>query len=144
MRGRHERRRIAFRREKKSHEAYSSVVNKQQPSIQKELAMAKFLVKGSYSTEGTKGLLKEGGSSRKAAVEKMIKGLGGSVEAFYYAFGDTDVFVICDLPDSVTAAGISLAINATGTVNVSLVPLLTVQDIDQASKKSVGYRAPGA
>jgi uncharacterized protein with GYD domain len=106
--------------------------------------MAKFLVKGSYSTEGTKGLLKEGGSSRKAAVEKMIKGLGGSVEAFYYAFGDTDVFVICDLPDSVTAAGISLAINATGTVNVSLVPLLTVQDIDQASKKSVGYRAPGA
>lgn len=106
--------------------------------------MAKFLVKGSYSSEGTKGLLKEGGSSRKATVEKMITGLGGNVEAFYYAFGETDVFVIVDLPDSVTAAAISLAINATGGISLSLIPLLSVQDIDAASKKSVGYRAPGA
>jgi uncharacterized protein with GYD domain len=114
------------------------------PKQQWRYAMAKFLVKGSYSTEGTKGLVKEGGSSRKATVEKMIKSLGGSVEAFYYAFGETDVFVICDLPDAVTAAAISLAINATGGVNISLIPLLTVQDVDQASKKSVVYRAPGA
>jgi len=106
--------------------------------------MAKFLVKTSYTTEGTKGLLKEGGSSRKALVDKMIKGLGGTVEAFYYAFGETDVFIICDLPDSVTAAALSLAVNAVGAVNISLVPLLTVQEIDQACKKSVAYRAPGA
>ena len=106
--------------------------------------MAKFMVKASYSTEGTRGLLKEGGSSRKAVVDKMIKGLGGNVEAFYYAFGETDVFVICDLPDPVTAAALSLAINASGAVSTSTVPLLTVQEIDQACKKSVGYRAPGA
>ena len=106
--------------------------------------MAKFLVKTSYTTEGTKGLLKEGGSSRKAMVDKMVKGLGGTVEAFYYAFGETDVFIICDLPDSVTAAALSLAVNAVGAVNISLVPLLTVQEIDQACKKSVAYRAPGA
>jgi uncharacterized protein with GYD domain len=106
--------------------------------------MAKFMVKGSYSTEGTKGLLKEGGSSRKAMVDKMIKGLGGNVEAFYYAFGETDVFIICDIPDSVTAAALSLAVNAVGAVNISLVPLLTVQEIDKACKKSVAYRAPGA
>ena len=106
--------------------------------------MAKFLVKASYTGEGTKGLLKEGGSSRKATVEKMIKGVGGSVESFYFAFGETDVFVICDLPDSTTAAALSLAINASGTVNMSIIPLLTVQEIDQAAKKSVSYRAPGA
>jgi uncharacterized protein with GYD domain len=106
--------------------------------------MAKFMVKASYTAEGTRGLLKEGGSSRKATVEKMIKGAGGSMEAFYYAFGDADVFIVCDVPDSPTAAALSLSINATGAVDVSMIPLLTVQEIDQACKKSVGYRAPGA
>jgi uncharacterized protein with GYD domain len=106
--------------------------------------MAKFMVKASYTTDGTKGLLKEGGSSRKATVEKMIKGVGGSMEAFYYAFGETDVFIICDLPDTTAAAALSLAVNVTGAVNLSMIPLLTVQEIDQACKKSVAYRAPGA
>ena len=106
--------------------------------------MAKFMIKASYTADGTRGLLKEGGSSRKATVEKLITGLGGSMEAFYYAFGEADVFIICDLPDSSTAAAVSLAVNATGTVDLSMIPLLTVQEIDQACKKSVAYRAPGA
>jgi uncharacterized protein with GYD domain len=106
--------------------------------------MAKFMVKASYTTDGTRGLLKEGGSSRKAMVDKMIKGLGGSIEAFYFAFGDADVLIICDLPDSTTAVALSLTVNASGAVNVSTIPLLTVQEIDEACKKSVAYRAPGA
>src|SRR5436309_14371179 len=106
--------------------------------------MAKFMIKASYTTEGTKGLLKEGGSSRRSMVDKMIKGLGGSVEAFYYAFGEADVFVICDLPDSTTAAALSLVINASGAVNISTIPLLTAEEIDYACKKSVNYRPPGA
>ena len=106
--------------------------------------MAKFLVKASYTAEGTKGLLKEGGSSRKATIDKLITGLGGSMEAFYFAFGEADVFIICDLPDSSTAAAVSLAVNVTGMVDLSIIPLLTVQEIDQACKKSVAYRAPGA
>jgi len=106
--------------------------------------MAKFMIKASYTAEGTKGLLKEGGSSRKATVDKLITGLGGSMEAFYFAFGEADVFIICDLPDSSTAAAASLAVNVTGTVDVSIIPLLTVHEIDQACKKSVAYRAPGA
>lgn len=106
--------------------------------------MAKFLIKASYTAAGTKGLLKEGGSSRKASVEKMIKGLGGNLEVFYYAFGETDVYGICDFPNAATAAAASLAINASGAVSSSLVPLLTVEEIDQACKQSVAYRAPGA
>ena len=106
--------------------------------------MAKFMVKASYTAEGTKGLLKEGGSSRKAMVDKMIKGLGGSVEAFYFAFDDADVFVICDLPDSATAAALSLVINASGAVKTTTIPLLTLEEVDKACKKSVAYRAPGA
>ncbi len=67
----------------------------------------------------------------------MVQGLGGKLEAFYYAFGEPDVFVIVDVPDAVTAAAISLTVNATGAVTVSTVALMTPQEIDQASKKSV-------
>lgn len=105
--------------------------------------MAKFMIKASYTVEGAKGLQKDGGSGRKAAVEKMVSSLGGSVESFYFAFGADDVFVIADIPDAVTAAAISFTVNASGAVNASTIPLLTVQDVDAACKKSVSYRAPG-
>ena len=105
--------------------------------------MAKFLVKASYTAEGTRGLLKEGGSSRKAAVEKAVGALGGKVEAFYYALGETDGYVVLDVPDAVTAVAISLAIGASGAVQVSMTPLLTAEELDAACKKTVSYRAPG-
>jgi len=88
-------------------------------------------------------LLKEGGSSRKATVAKAVSGVGGNLEAFYFAFGETDVYAICELPDAVTAAAFSLAINASGMVNETIVPLLSVEEVDQACQKSIAYRAPG-
>ena len=106
--------------------------------------MAKYLIKGSYTAEGTKGLLKEGGSKRAAVVQKVIEGLGGKLEAFYFTFGDADVVAIMDLPDATASAAFSLTINATGAAHTSTTPLLTPQEIDQACKKSVKYRAPGA
>ena len=106
--------------------------------------MAKFLIKASYTVEGTKGLLREGGSSRRAAVEEMIQGLGGQLESFYYAFGECDVFAIIDVPDAITASAVSLTINSTGAVEVSTTPLITPEEIDEACKKSVTFRAPGA
>ena len=106
--------------------------------------MAKFMIKASYTAEGVKGLLKEGGTSRKAAVAKMVKALGGNLDSFYYAFGDTDVYAICDFPDTASVAAAALAINASGAVHNSTVALLTPEDIDAACKKSVGYRPPGA
>jgi len=88
--------------------------------------------------------VKEGGSARRAAVQKLTEGLGGKLEAFYYAFGDHDAYVILDIPDQATGLAISLAINASGAVRASTTPLLTPEEIDAASKKSVPYRAPGA
>ena len=105
--------------------------------------MAKFLVKGSYTTDGVKGILNDGGTARRAAVQKMVEGLGGSQEAFYFAFGDTDVYVLVDLPDNTSAAAISMVVNATGAVQVELVPLLTPEEADEAAKMSVDYRPPG-
>jgi uncharacterized protein with GYD domain len=104
----------------------------------------KFLTQASYTAEGVKGLVKEGGSGRKAAVEKAIGALGGKVEAFYFALGATDAFVVVDAPDTVSAVALSLAVNATGAVRTSMTPLVSVEEMDVACKKSVGYRAPGA
>jgi uncharacterized protein with GYD domain len=106
--------------------------------------MAKFMIKASYTPEGLRGLLKEGGTSRKAAVAKMVKTLGGNLESFYYAFGDADVYAVCDFPDTVAVAAATLAINASGAVHNSTVTLLTPEEVDAACKKSVGYRPPGA
>jgi uncharacterized protein with GYD domain len=106
--------------------------------------MAKYMLKGSYTTDGTKGLIKEGGSARRAAVQKMIEGLGGRLECFYYSFGEPDAFAIVDVPDVVSVAAMSLAINATGGAHLSTTVLLTPEQIDEAAKKSVTYRPPGA
>jgi len=79
-----------------------------------------------------------------SAVEKMISGLGGSVESFYFAFGGTDVYVIADVPDNVSAAAVALTVSATGRVSCKTTVLLTPGEIDQAAQKSVDYKAPGA
>ena len=106
--------------------------------------MAKFLIQGSYTAEGIKGLMKEGGTGRKAAVQKALEGLGGKLESFYYAFGENDVVVLCDLPDATTGLAMSLAVNSSGVVRVSVTPLLTVDEVDAACKKTVGYRPAGS
>ena len=77
-------------------------------------------------------------------MEKLLKGVGGKLESMYFAFGETDVFLIADLPDAATAAAISLTVAATGAVRGTTTPLLSVEEIDQAAKKSVDYRKPGA
>ena len=105
--------------------------------------MPKYLAHASYTVEGLKGLLKDGGSKRREVVEQLAKGLGGTLEAFYYAFGDDDVFAIFDLPDNVSATAVSLVINAAGAATVKITVLLTPEEVDQATKKTVDYRPPG-
>jgi uncharacterized protein with GYD domain len=105
--------------------------------------MSKYLFQASYTTEGAQGLLKEGGSSRSQSIARLVEGLGGSLEAFYYAFGDDDVFAISDLPDHETATAISLAVNASGAVKVKTIVLMTPEEVDAAAKKTIAYRPPG-
>jgi uncharacterized protein with GYD domain len=103
----------------------------------------KYLIKASYTPEGAKGLLKDGGSKRRDAAAQALKSAGGTLESFYFAFGDTDAFVIVDAPDHAAVSAASLAINASGAVRTQTVVLLTPEELDQAAKKSVKYRAPG-
>jgi uncharacterized protein with GYD domain len=105
--------------------------------------MAKYLIAASYTADGAKGVLKDGGTKRREAAEAAIKSAGGRLEAFYFAFGDHDAFVIVDAPDHATVASASLAINASGAVRTKTVVLLTPEEIDQASKRSTTYKAPG-
>ena len=105
--------------------------------------MPKYLIQASYVGEGLKGLLREGGSKRQETVKKTIEGMGGTLESFYYAFGDYDVLAIADMPDNVSAAAFSLMINASGVINGKTTVLLTPEEIDQAAKKTVDYRPPG-
>jgi uncharacterized protein with GYD domain len=106
--------------------------------------MSKFLVNASYTPEGTRGLLKEGGTNRQHMVEEMVKKLGGQVELLYYCFGPSDVVAIIEVPDTASAAAISMGIKATGAVNIAMTVLVSPDEIDKASKKSIGYRPPGA
>ena len=105
--------------------------------------MAKYLFEAKYSTEGAKGLVREGGSGRRAAIEKSAASLGARLESFYFAFGEIDAYVVIDAPDNVSAAALALAVNQTGAASVTTVVLMTPEEVDQASKKSVDYRAPG-
>ncbi len=105
--------------------------------------MPKYLCQASYTAEGTKGLLKDGGSKRRAAVEEMAKAVGGRVESFYYAFGDPDVYVILEAPDATSITAISLAVNASGATQLRTTVLMTPEEMDQAAKKGVKYRPPG-
>ena len=105
--------------------------------------MTKYLFEANYVGEGIKGLMREGGTKRREALVQALDSVGGSLESFYYAFGDTDVLGVFDAPSQADAAALSLMINSTGSVSVRLKPLLTPEDLDEASKKTPTYRAPG-
>jgi uncharacterized protein with GYD domain len=106
--------------------------------------MPKFLFEASYTQDGVKGVQSAGGSSRRDAIATMTEALGGKLECFYFAFGETDAYVIADVPDTERATAVALAVNASGGATVKTVVLLTPEEVDAAAQRSVDYRPPGA
>jgi uncharacterized protein with GYD domain len=104
--------------------------------------MPKYLVEASYSTDGIKGLKSEGGSARVAATKALVEALGGSLECFYFAFGDNDAFIVADLPDNETVAAVQMAVNGSGSIRSRTVVLLTPQEIDGAARRNVPFHPP--
>ena len=105
--------------------------------------MPKYLIQGSYTAQGAKGVQKDGGTKRRQVVEALLKDVGGRLEAFYFTFGETDFAIIVEMPDAVSSAALSLAVNSTGAVAMRTVPLITVEEMDAATKKQLSYRSPG-
>jgi len=106
--------------------------------------MPKFLIEANYTSEGAKGLAKDKGSGRRAAIEKAVASVGGQLEAVYFALGGADIYVLADCPDYISAAALSYGVCASGMVHTKTVTLLTVEEIDQALNKQVAYKAPGS
>jgi len=105
--------------------------------------MSKYLVQFSYTADGVKGLLKEGGSKRRQATEQLFKSLGGRMEAYYFTYGEYDGFAIVDGLDDVDISAAALTVSASGAVRVKTTVLLTPEQVDQAAKKTAAYRPPG-
>lgn len=106
--------------------------------------MAKYLFEASYTQEGLKGLLQHGGTNRREAVEKLLASVGGSLEAFYYAFGDNDLYVIAELPDDTAATAASLTVGATGMGSVKTTVLMAPETVDEAIGRTVDYQPPSS
>jgi uncharacterized protein with GYD domain len=105
--------------------------------------MAKYLIQATYTAEGVKGLLKDGGTGRRAAIEAAAKAIGGRLEALYFGFGETDVFVIVDGLEATSAAAFGLTVAATGAVRSRTTVLLTPEEVDVACRTTVSYSPPG-
>ncbi|WP_214324359.1 GYD domain-containing protein [Nonomuraea sediminis] len=106
--------------------------------------MPKYMIQATYTAEGLKGVLRDGGTARRQAVDRMVSSLGGTVEQMYFAFGDNDVFLLVDLPSNADSAALSLTVSAAGGVRTKTSVLLTTEEIDEAARKQVDYQAPGA
>jgi uncharacterized protein with GYD domain len=106
--------------------------------------MPRYLIEASYTNAGVKGVQSAGGSSRRDAVRATLEGLGGSLECFYFGFGEHDAYVIGELPDNEAAAAVALAVNASGGATTKTTVLLAPEEVDSAAQKSVDYRAPGS
>ncbi|PKN99542.1 MAG: GYD domain protein [Chloroflexi bacterium HGW-Chloroflexi-4] len=105
--------------------------------------MHKYLLFGTYTAEGFKGLLAEGGPRRVEAVRIAVESVGGSLESFYFSLGENDFYVIVNLPDNVSATAFSLAGNASAYFNIKTISLLTPEELDNALRIKVNYRYPG-
>lgn len=104
--------------------------------------MPKYLVQGSYTDQGLKGLLKEGGSKRRVMVEKLAEEMGGKLEVFYYAFGSDDFVIILDLPGNIEMAATAIVAQASGMVKSRVTVLMVPEDVDQAVQRKVDFRPP--
>ena len=105
--------------------------------------MPKYLLQARYTSEGAKGLVRDGGSGRRAAIAKTVESVGGKLEAIYFAFGEIDVYIVIELPDNVSAAAVSLAANQSGLITSNTVVLMTPEEMDQVAKKTIEFRPPG-
>lgn len=105
--------------------------------------MPKYMFCVNYTAEGAKGVIQDGGTKRRAAAQRAAESVGGRVESCYFAFGDTDAYIVGDLPDAASAAAVALTVSASGAASVSTTVLMTVEEMDAAAKKSPMYTPPG-
>ena len=78
--------------------------------------MAKYLVLFSLTSETAKRFIAKP-SDRAAVVREVAESAGGSLESYYWMFGQYDGAAVFDLPDSHSMAAVSLAITGSGAMS---------------------------
>ncbi len=106
--------------------------------------MSKYLIKANYNSDGAAGLAAKGGTARRDAVGKMLADVGGSIDCFYYAWGDVDAYLVVDVPSDEAMVGIALSVNKSGATTITTTPLLTPEQVDAAATTAPGYTPPGS
>lgn len=106
--------------------------------------MPTYLWQVTYTAEGAKGLLSDGGSARRDAIVAMVESVGGTVESVHFALGGHDLYVLGEVPDEIAAATLELRTIASGAARSKPIELLTPEQVDEASRRDASYRAPGS
>jgi len=91
---------------------FGAAYEEQYPEVDE---MAKFAFFFTYTSETVKALVDQP-SDRAAVVGQLCESAGGHMDAWYVMFGAWDGFVIADLPDSTSAAAVSLAVSSSGAI----------------------------
>ena len=105
--------------------------------------MRRYLIVGTYTAEGARGVLKEGGTGRREAAQAAIASLGGTLVSFHFALGSDEWYSIVDLPDNAAAAAIALAGTASGALHSRAIALITPEEMDAITARAPDFRAPG-
>jgi uncharacterized protein with GYD domain len=77
--------------------------------------MPRYITFFSYTGESAKAMI-DRPSDRSAAARALTESLGGTLEAFYWMQGKHDGFLISNMPDGVSAAGLAAAVGASGAI----------------------------
>lgn len=102
--------------------------------------MPKFLVHTSYTAEGLKVLQKEGATGRMKKIASMLEGAGGKLESYYFALGEDDAIIICDMPSVEAMCAVAISGSASGVLRTRTTLLMTAKETDRALKKSTGVK----
>jgi uncharacterized protein with GYD domain len=98
--------------------------------------MAFYSLQTAYTPLGWAALVKDP-QDRLKAVKPVVERLGGSIVQGWFMFGEYDLLLICEMPDDVSAAALSIAISAGGAVKaVKTTPLMTFDEGLEALTKA--------
>lgn len=74
---------------------------------------------------------------RITTTTKLLKGIGGRLHNYFFAFGEYDIILLFDLPDNVSAASLSMVLSASSSATeIEITPLLTMQEAVEAMHRS--------
>jgi uncharacterized protein with GYD domain len=98
--------------------------------------MAFYLFTANYSRDAMQAMVKNP-SDREAAARKIMEAAGGKLHHMFMAFGPTDVIALCEFPDDIGMAAVSLAVGSAGGVtNAATTKLLTPAEFSEAMRKA--------